>query len=795
MAEFWQKLRGNLYVLLLGLAVSALAWVWGYDSPPPEMLDGIAAAAGLRPPTSPVSQLWLAIVRPLFAKCGIATAEAVLLAAGHISLGILAVVACILLNAVLPASLKRGARLASWWRAILRFVAFQGAVFFCCSDPVWSSFRWFSPHALHVMIMAVVAYCFVCNFKNNRRAPLFVAMALLGLLAADTPSGLLLTLVAAATLRLRRLLRTAGIIPMPDENPLADSLMAWRLTLAFLVGCYAGVTLGSRAFAAAGGLEAFGWTWKDYALEMPFSYLKAMIVECAPLGLALVFALAVLPMLIEVELLRRSTDDEKHLTYMQGLAFAALGLLAFSQICAAKTLWFWSWGSGTMADGVIKNCAMFLFALSATWSLGVFMLELYLRNFKRIATLRMPDAAEQPGAAEAFATVKRVQRVVRTCFLLEPLLALACIIPFRAENMERAMLEVVADAVRETADECRDVDFLFTDGGLDAAVEIAAERGGHRLRTLSLMGSAEDSRDIFLRTRGIDDPEDKALLESGAADALRMWVRTRQEKAKTYAVQIGFELWRRDGRPMPDCSGLVARPEGFTSEDMERGAAAGRELGRRILELYEDGDPEGVSDRAIRDAFLFTQWRLAVLARHRANAYDGCGNEKLALEETHIADELDRSNGALARIHNTMAWAGRKRLERLTPREGLRMALARTDFAMARVFALRVLDVSPEDPAANFALGMDFFVQKQYARAEAYLSQCLVHRPNDPAVLNNLAQCRLRQGDPRGALPYAERALEILPNAPQIKLTMKKAKDAAAIGQSARRASENPPRD
>ena len=121
-----------------------------------------------------------------------------------------------------------------------------------------------------------------------------------------------------------------------------------------------------------------------------------------------------------------------------------------------------------------------------------------------------------------------------------------------------------------------------------------------------------------------------------------------------------------------------------------------------------------------------------------------------------------------------MAWASRRKLERMTPQEGLRLGLARTDFAFARTFALRVLDTSPDDPVANFALGMDFFVQRQYARAQSYLERCLERRPNDPAVLNNLAQCRLRQGDPKGALPYAERAQEILPDAPEIKRTIER---------------------
>ena len=227
---------------------------------------------------------------------------------------------------------------------------------------------------------------------------------------------------------------------------------------------------------------------------------------------------------------------------------------------------------------------------------------------------------------------------------------------------------------------------------------------------------------------------------------------------------------------MPECAGLVARQEGFSPEEAARGAAAGRALAKRLLALYEHGDPAGIADRALRDAFVFTQWRLAVIARHRANAYDERRMSDLAMEETRLADALDKNNGALARIRATMAWASRRKLERMTPYEGLDLGLARADFALARVFALRILDVSPDDPAANFALGMDFFVQKQYSRAETYLKRCLVRRPDDPAVLNNIAQCRLRQGDPSGAQPYAKRALEILPNSPEVRRTVERIK-------------------
>ena len=72
-------------------------------------------------------------------------------------------------------------------------------------------------------------------------------------------------------------------------------------------------------------------------------------------------------------------------------------------------------------------------------------------------------------------------------------------------------------------------------------------------------------------------------------------------------------------------------------------------------------------------------------------------------------------------------------------------------------------------------------------RAQAFLERCLERRPNDPAVLNNLAQCRLRRGDPAGALPYAERALAALPDAPEVKRTLERVRAALEKRKSAER--------
>ena len=779
------KFRDRLYVFMLGAAIVVLAWIWRFESVPPDLMDALAAAAGLRPPAEPLSLLWCQIARPVCQNFGLNVAELVLRTTGHVTLGILAVMATSLFEMVLPATLKRGEHIARWWRVTRRVVLFQGTILFCLSDPVWNAFRWFSPLSLHVLMAVAAAICYLKYLWTNRRFPLFVSFALIGLLSVDTPSGVIVLLAAIIGLYVRNRLRAAGVIDSPVlENPLANAFMAWRITLAYLIGAGLALVLSAHTFKSLGGLDAFDWTWSDYAVKVPFAYLKAFLATCTPVGAVFIVLLVILPVVAGCKMIRRATDEEKPLAYIYGVMFLISGLVALSQLSGAKPLWFWTWigDAGCVRDGILKCIAMCLCAISAIWALAVFTIELYLRNFRRVESLRMQDEAEENGAAEAFSMVKRMQRVVRAFLLVEPIVVLACVVPFRAQRLERAMLDVVADAAKETVEECKGAQCLFTDGGLDAAVELAAAREVGRvssraaapLLTYSMMGGADDPREKFLRTRAVTNAEDKAVLESGAADALRTWVRTRPEKASSYAVQIGFELWRRDGRSMPECSGLVARPAGFAPGAAERGATVGRALAKRMLALYDAGSPDKILDRSLRDAFLFVQWRLAVLARHRANAYDERGKTALAMEETRIADALDKKNGALARIRATMAWASKKKLERMTPQEGLRFGLAKADFALARVFALKVLEVSPDDPAANFALGMDFFVQKQYARAQAYLKQCLVRRPNDPAVLNNLAQCRLRQGDPVGALPYAKRAQEILPESPEIKRTIER---------------------
>ena len=144
------------------------------------------------------------------------------------------------------------------------------------------------------------------------------------------------------------------------------------------------------------------------------------------------------------------------------------------------------------------------------------------------------------------------------------------------------------------------------------------------------------------------------MLETGAADAMRTWVRSKPECATNIALQLGFELWRHDKLPIPQCGGFVARTAGFPPGAAEAGRKAALDLADRILKLYENADPMGVCNRDIVSMFMFLQWRIARMCRMRADAADKAGDTALAMEESEVADSLDAKNAAYSRIRKAM---------------------------------------------------------------------------------------------------------------------------------------------
>ena len=470
-----------------------------------------------------------------------------------------------------------------------------------------------------------------------------------------------------------------------------------------------------------------------------------------------------------------ATDDSKLLSYFIGFIFLAVGLFAFIQCTGWTSAWFWRWGDASdhVPSHFLLCLSMLMTAATVTLSLCVVGVEFYFRSDNRIAQTTFADAVEGAKNWERVArSFRTIGRVVRMGLAYEPLVVLAVIALPKLSTFERRMADVVNDCARQTAAECGSADVVFTDGMLDSAVEVAAALQGHRLKALSMI-SGSSSYEQCLRTRCETNDEDRAMLKIGAPNTLRTWIGTNSDRATNIAVQVGLELWRRNGLDIPELGGLVARTAGFPDGERKKRVDAAAALAERIIAIHGDGEPDGIPNVRLRNMFTVVEWRLSRMCRERADVADRADRADEAMRETAMAEALDDRNAAYGRVRNLMEWAELSEDLRLTPRENLVKSLKRGDFRLARVYAARLLRANPDDSSANFAMGMSYFVEEKYNRAEAYLKRSLAARPDEPAALNNLAVVQARLGKYAEAETNAVKALKHLPGSKEVDSTLR----------------------
>ena len=348
-------------------------------------------------------------------------------------------------------------------------------------------------------------------------------------------------------------------------------------------------------------------------------------------------------------------------------------------------------------------------------------------------------------------------------------------------------MKLLDDYVEEVLAECGPVHWIFTDGAFDSRLELAAAEKGKQLKALSMM-AGNGPYHKYVRQKGVTDTEDRLALSMGAPMTLRTWMKDKPERMKDAAIQLGFEVWKRNGLELPVCSGVLARPIGMGEEECSAGVERAKKLADRILSFYVAGGLPKSAGKRINELFLFVQWRIARLARMRAERADRAGQTEVAMRDVRLSDDLDHNNASLKRILTSMEEVRSRTLKAVTPREGLQLALVRADFALARRYAEPILEAVPDDPNANFAMGMSYYVQKQYARAEEYLKRCLVRHPKEPAVWNNLAMIMLYTQRFDEAEEHAKKALELIPESAEVKDTLKQIRDART--EAAKKADE-----
>ena len=757
---------------LLGLAAFGFAMAFALPGLYPSAWSDLSIAAGLRPANALFPGLWRLIGRTIYFSCGTSVANMAMPILGKVFLALNTFLAYYIMRGMLAVLVRLRKSNTVWSCRLARLVAAIGAIAFLCADPVWRASQTFEPTTLILFLTMLSVYLLTRFLRLGHMPAAYVAMLVLGLLCAETPFGL--ALLAGFWGCYFVLMARGHLQYMVLLHPFVSQISKWYLTFIWAFGCLLGIAANVLGYIGLEGLEANGASVGDLTLNYITGMWHAFTSAGSAGGWILAAGIILLPLLLSFMMIRRATDEEYFLPYHTGAIFFFAGVLAYSQLASLQPLWFWTWiKHPVMVSSVYLQCIFSLMsAATLVCALAVVAVDAYCRNHRRLAMQYNPEALTDKDAIDELGSAKFTSNLRRVGLFLVPALLIAGLVPGRIQRTTHRMLAMMRDYVRETVRECEGAQWLFTDGAYDCAVELEAAAQGKELHCLSMIG-ANGARDTFIRQKSLADAEDRLSATIGAPNILRTWQRDKHERLPYVALQLGLELWRRAGKELPPCSGVLSRPEGVSKDVLEDGVKEGYKIAERILELYTEGGLPAIAGAQVNDLFLFMQWRLARIARHRAERFDHEGQTERSLEEIRISDTLDNKNDSLKRILEGMTRLRELTMRQMTPREGLQFALVRADFTLARKYAEPILDADPEDPNANFGMGMSYFMQEQFSRAEEYLTRCLKRNDKEPAVWNNIAVLQLRTGRLDEAMKNAKKALSLIPDSAEVKDTVR----------------------
>ena len=737
--------RRNILLAIAAGVLSAAAMIaFGVPGLDPGLWNEAAVVSGLRPPRTIFPGFWRLVTAWLFPVVGFEAAIIALRWLGALVAAFCVAVFCLNVRQILALLIHTSRPYAVWFRKIAPLFSFLSALLFGLSDPLWRIARVFSPELFRLTICLLIIHWLLRWFTVGGLWRIFPAFALMGAMAAETPFAFILPVLFIAAYAAVWHCVVDGLFPKPENLPEPADLPKWRMFFLFLGSFAFAVWLNTAGFLFFGGLEANGWIVNDIYFRYMGGYWHVLADAASIIGWSLGLGVCLIPLLVALRMFPRAVRDDQPMPFNYGVMLFFVGALAAMQTGAFPAARFWVYdidevmvGSGFLLV-FFEGCAMTSFALVGAG----FAFEC---QRKYLSALEDGDEAKRPG------------RLLRG---VVPVLAIAITVLATLhirKPVEAEMQSIVDDAVAETVEECDGVRWLFTDGRLDAGVELAAAARGQELTTLDMMSGATEW-ESYMRTRGFaPGSDDYEAAEKGIPGLLRIWAGEKTNGMDRAAIQLGFEFWKRERRPLPKVAGLVAREVGFTEAAIERGVERARELSKRILEISpraEFADPSP----ALASAFSAVSWRLSRFARLR--------------EDRDLADQLDLSNSAIKKMLSVIEYERMRTFMQLTPREGLQLALHRADFAEARRYSLVVLHNDEDDPEANFAAGMFALVNKNMVDAEMYLRRCLKRRPSEPAVLNNLSIICRKQRRWKEAEDFARKAMEILPGSPEVRQTL-----------------------
>ena len=776
------RLAFNDYIaaLVLGLVGIVFICLLTFSALHPTAWMSCAEAAGLRAPTALIPGLWRLFAHGLYSMAGVGAGNVLLAYLGKFSFGIIIGLAYLFCRGILSLSIRSQAEEFSFWRKyVSRLICGLAAFLFAAADPVWQLCLSFSPQTFLLVLMLFAACEWIRFLTNGSVRPAYISMACFGLLSADSPFGLIVTMlcwVGFAILRARHFLAHVDLM---DGYRLQSS--KWYLTFFWALGLVAGIALNALGFASLGGLDAAALSAGDVPLRYGVEYFGALASAASLGGWIICGGLAIMVLVIVLMSVVRTTDMEHYLGYTEGLTFFAVGCLAYAQLSSVRALWVWTWikSSEMVRDPLLLSLFVFFFAMAFLVALAVLSVNLFCRDPKGMSA-QIDEDAYGTDANPA----NRNLNLRKAVFLSVCILFAAGALPGRIQHRTNRMLALMRVYTLENVREAGDARWLFTDGSFDAGIELESAARGKSLVCLPVFNGLTARRPSTL-VSCLDDAEDRLSAQVGGANILSSWQRDKPARLSASAVQLGFELWRRSGGTYPVTSGVLARP-GMDPKLQASGIRVSRELMDNIIAFYQGGELCAYAGRYVHDLFLFMQWRLSRLARIRAEIADHAGNKAAALEENEYANKLDEKNESLKRLIENVSNANRLMMRQMTPREGLQFALVRADFLLARHYAEPILKSDPDNPSANFGMGMSYFEEEQYSRAEEYLARCLKRNPNEPAVWNNLAVVKMKAGRLDEARKDAEKALSLIPESIEVKDTIREIDN--AIKQRAERA-------
>lgn len=727
----------------------------------PDAWKDAAVAAGLRPPSELFPGLWRVIVAALYSG-GAKTGTGLVVFAGRFCAGVTAGFVYLLFRVLVAEIARFRLRYAESRHAVQRIAAFCGAIFFACSDPMWRAGQAFTPAGLLTLLTILAVFMFVQFLLNGHFLLALGGVFLTGLLAAETPFGFILLAICwrGYMIAYRR-----GACN--DNNPLLDrgagQSARWLLSFVWIVGLVGGIALNCISFIKMGSLPVLEKTAGDIPLMYAVAWWHTLIGAANHLGWLISLIVCVLPAGLALFMLPRAVDEERLLPYHTGTVAFFSGGVAFCQLAMLSPLWFWNWTSSIRVNSPFFLQLLVLCAsCTVVCSLVVFGVEACCRDHSRLQK-------------REFARLSPTGRFV--LFVVSALILIAAVLPGRTLRRTRQMLAVINDYANEVVDECGPASRIFTNGSFDSFYELIAAARNRKLYALSIMaGSTAYERN--LRMRGVLDAEDQSALTASAGAALRVWMREKPERLKECAIQLGFELWKHEGRELPVCSGVLARPTGMDAAECAKGVANARALAKRILDIYSYGTLDKAAGKSVTELFRHVQWRIARIARMRAERADRAGDAATAEADMKLSQDLDDCNGSLQKILADMERARATSLHQVTPREGLQLALARGNFFLAEGYARTILKAMKDDPDAHFAMGMYYVKQSQWARAEEHLKAYAAKRPKQPVVWNNLAMVCLKMNRFNEAEQHAKKALELIPESAEVKDTIKQIEEA-----------------